>query len=276
MIMYSNDYDDMYAREDGCTLNDSEVAKFNGLPTGTDPTPYCNGNGPANDGVGGYAFRDNAYNWSKWVMPYIKNTQLIYHPVIVPNTTDGEVDGGYALNSAITGQMNTWSYLPTSAHHFKYQYRQSWLGGQTTAVPDPAEAWLIMEQITYSVVGAYDYNSNASGTSETVYPLAVKEHWEGYFYQNTTNHTDPLHECYAASTAYDLQAAPFSESIPMSFCDGHTKAVQAGAFLAQTPTAAQYLGYGYSTYICGLTDSYYSSGAPNTNLNYPFWGLTGS
>src|ERR1700731_1536676 len=45
MIMYANDYDDMYAREDGCTLNDSEVTTFNNQPAGTNPTAWCNGTG---------------------------------------------------------------------------------------------------------------------------------------------------------------------------------------------------------------------------------------
>ena len=47
MLMYANDYDDMYARQDGCTLNDSEVGTFNNQPAGTDPTPFCNGKGPS-------------------------------------------------------------------------------------------------------------------------------------------------------------------------------------------------------------------------------------
>jgi prepilin-type N-terminal cleavage/methylation domain-containing protein len=273
MLLYTNDYDDMYPRNDGCTLNDSEVTSFNGQPAGTDPTPWCNGKGPAGDGVGGYAFRDNDYSWSKWIQPYIKSTQLIYHPVITPTSaglTDGEVDGGYALNTALTGAANTWGYLPVQSHPYQYQYRAPFLGGSTTSVPGPADAWLIMEQIQLSVVGAYDYGSNASGTSETLYPLAVKEHWEGYFYTNGTS--DPNHDCKATSTL-DPVAAPFQESVPLSYCDGHTKALPVGQFLAQTPTASQYLADGYSKYICGLYTSFYGSGAPNTALVYPFWGL---
>ncbi len=272
MLMYANDYDDMYAREDGCTLNDSEVTGFNNQPAGTDPTPWCNGNGPLGDGHGGYAFRDNDYSWTKWVQTYVKNTQLVYHPVIQPSPGGlnyGEIDGGYALNTAITGSMNTWNLLPVTANPYNYQYRQSWLGGATTAVPHPADAWLIMEQIQLSVVGAYDYNSNASGTSETLYPLAVKEHWLGYFYVNGTTDNN---NCYA-TTALDPTAAPFAETVPLSYCDGHTKAIPVGAFLAQTPTASQYLSGGYSNYLCGLYTSFYGNGSPNTNLNYPFWGL---
>src|SRR5450755_373290 len=41
ILMYANDYDDMYPREDGCTLNDSIVTTFNGQPSSTSPTPFC-------------------------------------------------------------------------------------------------------------------------------------------------------------------------------------------------------------------------------------------
>ena len=269
LLMYANDYDDQYSREDGCTLNDSEVTKFDNQPAGTDPTPFCNGS--ANPG--GYAFRDNDYSWTKWVQPYVKNVGLVYHPVIQPATSglnEGEIDGGYALNTAITGALNTWGNEPVTAHKYQYQVRTPWTGGSTTSVPSPADAWIIMEQIDLSVVGAYDYGSNSSGTEETLYPLAVKEHWEGYFYTN-----GPSNNQCNATTTLDPTAAPFAESVPLSYCDGHTKAIPVGQFLANTPTAAQYLGDGYSSYICGFYTSFYSSGAPNTNINYPFWGLTG-
>jgi len=276
MIMYANDYDDLYAREDGCTLNDSQVTSFNNLPAGTDPTPWCNGAGPTGNGTGGYAFRDSDYSWPKWVQPYTKSNSLSLHPVIQPSSSalnQGEIEGGYALNTALTGASNTWGNEPLTAHKFQYQVRTPWDGGSTTAVPSPSEAWLIMEQIDLSVVGAYDYGSNASGTTETLYPLAVKEHWEGYFYNDYTGGADPQKDCGGNGTL-DSTAAPFQETVPISYCDGHVKALPVGAFLANTPTAAQYLSGGYSKYaLCGFYTSFYSDGSPNTNLDYPFWGM---
>lgn len=262
ILMYANDYDDMYPREDGCTLNDSEVTKFNNMPAGTNPAPFCNGT--ANPG--GFAFRDNHYSWSKWIMPYIKSVQLIYHPVIQPTAgglQNGEVDGGYALNLAITGALDTW---PTVQN---YGIRNSWLGGSTTSIPQPADAWLIMEQIDQSVVGGYEYGTTTTLNQVlTLYPLAVKEHWEGYFYKNgTTDNND----CFA-TTQLDPVAAPFSESVPLSFCDGHTKAVQVGQFLANTPTAAQF-NLSYNTYLCGFGVSFYGNGQPKWNQPWPMWGL---
>jgi prepilin-type N-terminal cleavage/methylation domain-containing protein len=275
MLMYSNDYDDMYARQDGCTLNDSEVTAFNVQAAGTNPFPWCNGAGGAN-GAGGYAFRDNHYDWSKWVMPYIKTTGLIYHPVIVPTSSglaNGEVDGGYALNTAITGELNTIAYNTSNASQVtlqKYGNRTSWIGGTQTSVPSPSEAWLLMEQIQQSVAPVYEYGTTSGGYNLTVYPEAVREHWDGYFHNISTT-SGNKHDCYSTGVL-DPTAAPFNESVPISYCDGHTKALQVGAFLAQTPTASQYLPGFYYKYGCGFFAVAYSSGAPVTNALTPFWG----
>jgi prepilin-type N-terminal cleavage/methylation domain-containing protein len=265
IIMYTNDYDDLYPRNDGCTLNDSIVTKFNVQPAGTSPLPWCNG--AAN---GGYAFRDNHYSWQKWIMPYVKNTQLFYHPVIQPNSTEllqGEVEGGYALNTAITGAINV--SLTTGAVA-GYGNRVSWLGGSTTSVPAPADAMLIMEQTNSSVVGGYESGTTAGGKTLTYYPLAVKEHWEGYFY--ATGGTGP---CGSVVGTYDPTSLPFSNTVPLSYCDGHTKAIAAGQFLANTPTAAQY-GLSFNSYLCDIYDTaaYYGNGTPIVTVGtWPMWGL---
>lgn len=278
ILMYVNDYDDMYPREDGCTLNDSIVTTFNGQPSGTVPTSYCNGVGPAADGIGGWAFRDNHYSWQKWVMPYVKSTQMFFDPVVQPlagsggtksGLAAGEVEGGYALNTALTGALNTW---PTVT---KYGLRQSWLGGSTTSVPDPSGAMLIMEQAGNSVVPAYEYGTTANGYSLTYYPAAYKEHWIGYFY-NTGSVLGT--GCYATSPLTpDVASAPFLGSVPLSYTDGHTKSLPLGQFISNSPTAAQY-GLTYNKYLCSLTAAtMYGNGQPNTGINFPMWALgTGS
>src|SRR5579862_1428612 len=53
LLMYSNDADDLYPRNDGCTLNDSFNTVYDNQPAGTSPLPFCNG---ANGINGGYAF----------------------------------------------------------------------------------------------------------------------------------------------------------------------------------------------------------------------------
>jgi prepilin-type N-terminal cleavage/methylation domain-containing protein len=282
ILMYANDYDDMYPRQDGCTMNDSIVTKFNTSPASA--TPYCNGIGDGT-GSGGWAFRDNHYSWQKWVMPYVKSAPMFFDPVVQPlagaayNATTnsggpnglfaGEVEGGYALNTAITGALSTW---PTTA---LYGIRNSWLGGSTTSVPDPSDAMLIMEQAGNSVLPAYEYGTTTNKYSLTYYPAAIKEHWIGYFYN--TGSTDANSNCYATlPLTPDNASAPYTGSVPLSYTDGHTKSIPLGQFIANTPTAAQY-GLTYNKYVCSLSAAtIYGNGQPNTNINFPMWGLTGS
>lgn len=262
ILMYANDYDDMYPREDGCTLNDSMIDKFDNQPPGTDPTPWCNGSAA----TGWYGFRDNHYSWQKWILPYVKNKQLFFDPVIQPSPSGlaaGEIDGGYALNLAITGALDTWPTVQP------YGIRNSWLGGSTTSVGTPADTMLIMDQTILSLVGGYEANTSADTFTLTYYPLAIKEHWLGYFYtQGATDNQD----CFATNQ-FDNLNAPFNEQVPLSYCDGHTKSIPAGQFLANTPTSAQF-GISYDTYNCAVSAAYYGDGTPHWTQNWPMWGLS--
>jgi len=265
LIMYSNDYDDKYPREDGCTLNDSFNTIYDNQPAGTNPLPFCTG---ANGSNGGYAFRDNHYSWGKWTVPYTKNTGIFFHPVIQKSPTgwaEGEVDGGYALNLAITGALNI--NLTTGAIA-SYGGRNSWLGGTTTSVPTPADTMLIMEQTTYSVVGGYEAGTTSNNQNLTYYPLAVKEHWSGYFYKTGGSGT-----CGEQVGVVDPTTAPFAASVPLSYCDGHAKAIPVGQFLANTPTASQF-GLSFNHYLCPIAAAYYGNGTPSwTPGAWPMWGL---
>ena len=175
ILMYTNDSDDYYPRNDNCTLNDSLNTVFDNQPAGTDPTPWCNNT--ANPG--GYAFRDNHYNWQKWVVPYTKNSQLFLDQVQTADpysfSHTGEVEGGYMLNIAITGALNVW---PTPAA--TSAFRNSWSGGTQTALTAPAGTMLIMEGPFDAVIPAM--NLSAGGNVVTSYPFAVQEHWYGWFY----------------------------------------------------------------------------------------------
>lgn len=261
LIMYAGDSDDVYPRQDSCTLNDSIIEKFNNQPAGTDPTPWCNGT--ANPGQ--YAFRDNHYSWQKWVYPYVKSRPMFYHPVIVPDAaaaSQGELEGGYALNLAITGALNVWP-KPSSIAAF----RDSFVGGVQTAIASPAEAMIVMEQIKASYVGAYEWPT--TGQQVGYYPLAVREHWQGYFYK--TGGTGPCNE----TTTVDPTAVPFQNQVPLSYADGHTRTIPVGQFLANTPIHAEY-GLGtFNKAACSLTATsfYYNSNAPSWTKPWPMWGL---
>jgi hypothetical protein len=102
--------------------------------------------------------------------------------------------------------------------------------------------------------------------------VAVREHWQAYFYQ--TGGTGP---CGENDSVLDPASAPFSEIVPLSYCDGHTKAVAVGQFLGNTPTAAQYGVSLGGTNLCELGYAAYyngsSSAAPAWTQPWPMWGL---
>jgi len=271
ILMYANDYDDMYPRRDGCTLNDSFNTVFNNQPAGTNPYAWCGSSSLS--GNGEYAFRDNVYSWPKWIMPYVKSMGLFTHPVIQKNATDwanGELEGGYALNLAITGDLELGDHGLSGAPE-SYGNITSWLGGQTTAVGTPADTMLIMEQNSLSALGGYEAGTTSNGVNVTNYPMAVKEHWEAYFYQTGGNGP-----CGEQDGVIDNVSAPFNAQVPLSYCDGHTKSIAVGQFLANTPTAAQY-GLSVTGNFCDYAeDGYYASGTdplPSWTQPWPMWGL---
>jgi len=259
LILYTNDADDNYPRNDGCTLNDSFNTTFNVQPAGTSPLPWCSSTV--------FAFRDNHYEWGKWIVPYTKNTGLFFHPVIQKNAAGwaaGELDGGYALNLGVTGALNL---NLTNGTYANFGNRVPFLGGTTTSVPGPADTMLLMEQTNLSVVGGYEAGTSSDQKTLTYYPLAIKEHWQGYFYK--TGGSGP---CKEQTGVIDPTTAPFAQSIPLSYCDGHTKAVALGQFLANTPTAAQY-GISFGTKMCTITAAYFGGGTPHWTQPWPMWGL---
>lgn len=264
LVMYAGDADDVYPRQDACTLNDSINPVFNNKAAGTDPTPWCAGTASP----GQYAFRDNHYSWQKWIMPYVKNRDLFHHPVIQPDATawgQGELEGGYALNLAITGALNVWP-KPSSVA----AYRDSFVGGVQSSLPSPAEAMIAMEQFGASYVGAFEWDAASNSTSAqrvTYYPLAVREHWQAVFY--TQGGSGPCGE----TTTVDSKAVPFSGQIPLSYADGHAKTISVGQFLGNTPTAAQY-GVGFNKNACAVgTSYYYNTTVPTWSQSWPMWGL---
>jgi prepilin-type N-terminal cleavage/methylation domain-containing protein len=275
IIMYAGDADDVYPRQDGCTLNDSILDQFNKQPAGTNPTPWCNGS--ANPGA--FAFRDNHYSWQKWVVPYLKNKQIFFHPVIAPiygtGTTNGawngvnqgELESGYALNLAITGALNTWK-ADGSTNTGLGAIRNSFLGGSQTNVPSPAEAMLMMEQPFHAEIGAWE---DAAATTVNYFPMALKEHWKAIYYKLDPASTQPCH----ATDVVDPKAVPFG-TIPVSFTDGHTKAMNPGELIGKSPSIAEYAIPGASAgSFCSPAAAWFgAAGAPVWQTAWPFWGLS--
>jgi len=265
VVMYASDHDDLYPRNDGCTLNSSMVDKYNVQPPGTDPTPWCNGS----KNPGDFAFRDNHYAWQKWVQPYMKNKQLFTHPVIqtiygtsADHHDMGEIASGYALNLALTGALNTWPNFANVA-----AIRNSFIGGTVTSIPSPGEAMIVMEQPFYAIIGAYEYPP--TGQTTTYYPMAIREHFKAIFY--TQGGTGMCGE----TTEIDKKSVPFANNVPLSFADGHTKVMQVGQFLANTPSYTEY-GVPWSSFYCSMAAAWWNNGdtrPPQWTKPWPMWGL---
>lgn len=266
--IYMSDYDDMFPRNDDCTLNSSLNTVHNNQPAGTDPSPWCNG-------TNGYPFRMNHYSWQKWLMPYSKNVELYKHPgrSIVTNATGscpggawaqcGQIMGGFAINLGLTGALNTWNRTPTSAGYT----RNSWLGGNQQALPDVSRAMLLFEftnvDINFAPVVVDAINNPLA--NQTVYPMAIREFWAANF-KRTDAACNPLPE--------DNSVRTFGGVIITGFADSSAKAIPINQWLSLTPTAAQYGVPVDANTKCGISSGTYRPGVtPVLTIDYPFWAL---
>jgi prepilin-type N-terminal cleavage/methylation domain-containing protein len=268
MQIYMADYDDYYPRNDDCSLNSSLNTALNRQAPGTNPAPWCNG-------TNGYPFRMNHYVWQKWLLPYTKNVQLFEHPGrqkldSANNSTgfnqwsvNGQIMGGFALNLALTGALNTWNRADTAAG----RNRNSWLGGNQSQLPDVAGAMLLLEytnkDINFSPVVIQQIENN--NPSQTAYPMAIREFWAANFKKIDAN-CNPQRE--------DDSRLTFGGVIISGMADGSAKAVTIDRFLSLTPTAAQYNVPLDTNTRCGVSSGTYRvTTGPDTSAQFPFWGL---
>ncbi|MGE0001856.1 MAG: prepilin-type N-terminal cleavage/methylation domain-containing protein [Fimbriimonadaceae bacterium] len=262
-MIYMADYDDYYPRNDDCqpgsSLNPAlKNAAFNATGVGCTAPPFYN--------------RMNHYAWQKWVMPYAKSLPIFYHstrpPIDVATGSCpggiwsgcGQIYGSVALNLALTGALDTYNRPPTATR----QFRNSWLGGNQTSLPDAAAPWLFMDLYSTSLNFASVFTS-PDAVTQTAYPVAIRELWVPQFMKGD-----------AASCAYtndvDTTRVPFSESVVLGFADGHTATMNVKKFLANTPTAAQYNVS--SRWNCTFTGgSWTISAAPTWTGSWPMWAL---
>ncbi|MGV3617365.1 MAG: prepilin-type N-terminal cleavage/methylation domain-containing protein [Fimbriimonas sp.] len=250
-MLYLADNDDVYPRRSGCELNSSINSKLN------DGTLRCGG-------AAGFAHSMTWQTWQKYIFPYVKNTELFFHPLrqkdAVQWNDNGQILNSFVVNLSIIGAATT--------------SRESipWTGGSQTGIPNTGSTMLTMEMPnTYAVPFVV---RSGSGNPETVYPLAIREYWQRIVFKvtggdncGTTNEPDPV-------------GAP-AGGVTVSNADGSARFVQAGKLLGMTPTSQEYIGtnypFGSFSSNCRRTTNVlaYSGGlaTPNTNLNAPFWGL---
>jgi hypothetical protein len=269
--MYTADWDDYYPRNDDCVPNSSlnPVLNLNDFPAG---------------GIGAgctaspFKYRLNAFSWQKWVLPYIKNVEIFNHPLRQKDSTNwnthGQIVGGFAINTSITGQLDTYNRTPS----FARQIRNSWLGGTTTSVPSPAEA-LILAEIPNAGIGMIPGGSiDSQGVTPTVtiYPPAIREFWRYKLMKGSVN------DCIAGTSGLEPDNAKIpSGGITCGFTDGSAKFMSAGKFLSNTPPKLEYLGvtggpgagWTFQNDCVYVTAGNLGFVLPNTNINYPMWGL---
>lgn len=265
LLLYANDADDKYPRNDGCQQYSSLNSALN--VAGAVSGDGCSGGGP-------FAYRLNHYAWQKWLQPYTKSVDLFWSPAfgkVDPRnlsgtrqwSQNGQMYSSYALNLSLTGALNTWARSSTSNGYS----RNSFTGGSQTGIGDTAKAFLTMElvstEINFAPVITYP-----NAPEQTAYPAAIRELWVPMFKKpinasscQFSNDTDPT-------------TVPFSGKITLGMADGHATTYDVDKFLAETPPtgASGYLGS--KTWSCAPTGgAWTTSGAPTWYGSWPLWAI---
>jgi prepilin-type N-terminal cleavage/methylation domain-containing protein len=271
IILYTGDYDDVYPRNDDCQPNSSlnSALNLNDFPP--------NGIGPGCT-ASPFKYRLNAFAWQKWILPYIKNVPIFEHPLRAKDSaqwnTHGQIVGGFALNTSITGQLDTYNRPPS----FNRQIRNSWLGGTTTSIPSPSETLILLEIPGSSVpmVPGGSVDSQGIAPTVTIYPPAIREFWRYKLMKGG------VADCIAGTSGTEPDPAKIaSGGITVGFTDGSAKFLQAANFLAKTPPKIEYLGvtgshtagWTFQNDCVNLTSGNLGFVQPNTTIDYPMWGL---
>lgn len=273
--IYMGDFDDVLPRNDDCqpgtALNPAlRNAAWNPTGVGCVSAPYYN--------------RMNHYTWQKWVLPYTKNINIFEHPGRTKLDTNnnstgfrqwsenGQIMGGFAINLALTGALNTYNRATTAPG----SARNSWLGGNINAIPDVGRAMLLFEfshpDVNFAPVLVDAVNDPLA--VQTVYPMAVREFW-GRWFMKTTGCASASSWNGAEITNTPDERIAFAGGVIVGHTDSSAKFYPAAKFLAETPTAAEYGVPNAAGSGCGATSGTYRPGAtPNRNINYPLWALT--
>jgi prepilin-type N-terminal cleavage/methylation domain-containing protein len=271
VLLYMGDADDMYPRNDDCQDKSA-------LNTALNTQPF---NATGQGCVGpNFFYRTNHYAWQKWMMPYMKNVQIFEHPGrpkldnLGQWSADSEIMGGFAINLALTGALNTYQRALGSPGRL----RNSWLGGSQNAIPNVSRAMLLFEfahpTVNFSPV-VVDAINNPLET-QTVYPMAVKEFWTRWLFRQTGCASASTWTMAETTNKIDERSV-FGNGVIIGFADGSAKFISAAQFLALTPTAAEYNTTNAAGAGCGATSGTYRPGTtPNVNIDYPFWALGGN
>ncbi len=236
LYMYTQDYDELYPRQDYC--GDTAPSPLN-----PSAPPGCNGP---------FGQRINHYKWPAWVLPCIKSVPIFFCPSRQKSEADwnanGEIYNGYALNLSVTGSLNTLGNPNRNG-----AFRNSFLGGGLAGVNAPAETFLVME---HWFPGVWSYVT-PSATQQTAYPLATREVWE---------------RALTPGGSIDKRAVPHTGGFNLAYCDGHAKFTSVAGFLGQCPRQDEYVVSNVpNPFPGGMT--WTISGPPVWTKPWPLWGL---
>jgi prepilin-type N-terminal cleavage/methylation domain-containing protein len=264
LIMYMGDYDDTYPRQDSCAPGALNPA-LNNNPFNW-PGVGCTS--------GAFYYRVNHFSWQKYVYPYIKNIDLMEHPMRKKDLTNwnthGQIFGGFALNLGFTGGSDTNAgTLPNKA----FGNRVPFTGGSQSGIPDVGRAAILLENTlgTTSHSPTITDDSQPSTSALTAWPLAVREYWRYKLMRGTAA------DCVAGTSGTEPDAQKVAAGgVVVGHADGSAKFYQASKFLANTPTKAQFLNggnYSFGNDCSSTSGNFGYMGTPNTRLDYPMWGL---
>ena len=253
-MLYLGDSDDRYPMRRGCELNSSINPALN------DGTLRCGG--------ASFAHSMSFQTWQKYIMPYVKNTELFFHPLRQRDMTDwnanGQIKNGYAMNLGLTG---------TSVSGFD---TTPWTGGTQTGIPNVSSTLLVMESPILYAAPLYTNTTVTGGTvggqtQQVGYNLAVREYWQATLLRVTTG-------C-ATTQELDPVGSTAAGGVTVGHADGSAKFYPTKRFLSLTPTKAEYLpseGFpmtGMGANCRSSTNAVRGTSNPNLTINYPLWGL---
>lgn len=257
-LLYMGDHDDTYPRNDDCvdksSLNPAlNTRPFNPSGVGCSAAPFY--------------YRVNHYGWQKWLMPYTKSLDVFFHPAMQKDPSDwndgGEIMNGYAINLALTGALNTYGNPNRNG-----AFRNSFLGGTQSSVPDPAQAMLFMELASTNInfVPVFLHASNASTPNITdAYPPAIRELLAPLFMKIVSTPCN-------YSNNPDDRLYPFGGMINIARTDSSARTIPIKKFLADTPSASEYVVG--SRWPCAPDGGAWTLNArPTWTRAWPMWAL---
>jgi prepilin-type N-terminal cleavage/methylation domain-containing protein len=253
-LLYINDYDDTYPRRRGCELNSSINSTLN------DGVLRCGG-------AAGFAHSMTWQTWQKYIMPYVKNTDIFFHPLrqrdMAEWNTHGQILNSFVVNLALIGaSVSNFESIP-------------WTGGTQTGIPNVSATMLLMEMPnTYAV--PFAVQAGGPTGNQTIYPLAVREYWRSIFLRSTGGNN-----CTTTDELDPVGSGPH-QGVILGMADGSARFMQVQRFLGNTPTNQEYLpgasfpASSHSSNCRRATSAYTYNGGPavpNLTINYPMWGL---